>query len=171
MVLPYDSTQQVTSGVLVEAIAKGRPVVATAFPHAVELLSSGAGIVVNHQDQDALAAARRHADPAGSGRRHGRRSPPAGAEYGLAGGRQAYLVLAQRLCASGTAVSEAPGPGFRSSVADDGRSRHLRTCLGAEPRPEHGYCTDDMARVLVVTTREPDASGDVNRLAVSLCGS
>ena len=35
----------------------------------------------------------------------------------------------------------------------------------AEPRPEHGYCTDDMARVLVVTTREPDADGEVNGLA------
>ncbi len=55
--LPYDSTDQVTSGVLVDAIAAGRPVVATAFPHAVELLSSGAGIVVDHDDPDALAMA------------------------------------------------------------------------------------------------------------------
>ncbi|MEO6121916.1 MAG: glycosyltransferase [Acidimicrobiales bacterium] len=57
VVLPYDSTDQVTSGVLVDAIAAGRPVVATAFPHAVELLDSGAGIVVNHDDPDALALA------------------------------------------------------------------------------------------------------------------
>ncbi|MCP9273983.1 glycosyltransferase [Mycolicibacterium arenosum] len=35
----------------------------------------------------------------------------------------------------------------------------------AEPRREHGYCTDDMARVLVVTTRQPDSSGQVNGLA------
>ena len=32
VVLPYDSKDQVTSGVLVDAIAAGRPVVATAFP-------------------------------------------------------------------------------------------------------------------------------------------
>jgi glycosyltransferase involved in cell wall biosynthesis len=57
VVLPYDSTDQVTSGVLVDAIASGRPVVATAFPHAVELLASGAGIVVGHNDPDALASA------------------------------------------------------------------------------------------------------------------
>jgi glycosyltransferase involved in cell wall biosynthesis len=57
VVLPYDSTDQVTSGVLVDAIASGRPVVATAFPHAVELLASGAGIVVDHDDPDALASA------------------------------------------------------------------------------------------------------------------
>jgi glycosyltransferase involved in cell wall biosynthesis len=59
VVLPYDSTDQVTSGVLVDAIASGRPVVATAFPHAVELLGSGAGIVVGHDDPDALASALR----------------------------------------------------------------------------------------------------------------
>jgi glycosyltransferase involved in cell wall biosynthesis len=57
VVLPYDSQDQVTSGVLVDALAAGRPVVATAFPHAVELLSSGAGIVVPHRDATALGAA------------------------------------------------------------------------------------------------------------------
>src|SRR6195952_2208169 len=57
VVLPYDSTDQVTSGVLVDAIATGRPVVATAFPHAVELLGSGAGVVVDHDDPDALVGA------------------------------------------------------------------------------------------------------------------
>jgi glycosyltransferase involved in cell wall biosynthesis len=55
--LPYDSTEQATSGVLVDAIAAGRPVVATAFPHAIELLSSGAGIVVDHDDPCAMALA------------------------------------------------------------------------------------------------------------------
>ncbi|MEO5900984.1 MAG: glycosyltransferase [Ilumatobacteraceae bacterium] len=57
VVLPYDSREQVTSGVLVDAIAAGRPVIATAFPHAVELLSGGAGIVVPHADPVALADA------------------------------------------------------------------------------------------------------------------
>jgi glycosyltransferase involved in cell wall biosynthesis len=57
VVLPYDSTEQVTSGVLIDAIATGRPVVATAFPHAVEMLGSGAGIVVNHDDPAALRTA------------------------------------------------------------------------------------------------------------------
>jgi glycosyltransferase involved in cell wall biosynthesis len=59
VVLPYESTEQVTSGVLVDAIASGRPVVATAFPHAAELLESGAGLVVPHRDPEALAAALR----------------------------------------------------------------------------------------------------------------
>jgi len=57
VVLPYESVEQLTSGVLVEAIAAGKPVVATAFPHAVELLSGGAGVVVPHGDTAALRAA------------------------------------------------------------------------------------------------------------------
>ena len=57
VVLPYDSRDQVTSGVLVDAVAAGRPVVSTAFPHAVELLASGAGIVVPQRDPNALATA------------------------------------------------------------------------------------------------------------------
>jgi glycosyltransferase involved in cell wall biosynthesis len=66
VVLPYDSPDQATSGVLVDAVAAGRPVVATAFPHAVELLASGAGVVVPRQDPDALADAIRSilTDPA-----------------------------------------------------------------------------------------------------------
>ena len=57
VVLPYDSKDQVTSGVLIEAVTCRRPVVATAFPHAVELLSGGAGMVVPHKDAVALSGA------------------------------------------------------------------------------------------------------------------
>lgn len=57
VVLPYDSKDQVTSGVLVDAVAAGRPVISTAFPHAVELLASGAGIVVPQRDPVALGNA------------------------------------------------------------------------------------------------------------------
>lgn len=59
VLLPYDSEAQMTSGVLIEAITAGRPVVATRFPHAVEVLSEGAGIVVAHKDSDAMATALR----------------------------------------------------------------------------------------------------------------
>jgi glycosyltransferase involved in cell wall biosynthesis len=59
VLLPYDSTEQVTSGVLIEAVAAGKPVVATPFPHARELLSGGAGLLVPHRDPAAIAAALR----------------------------------------------------------------------------------------------------------------
>jgi len=57
VLLPYDSTEQVTSGVLIEAVAAQRPVVATRFPHAVELLSDGAGILVQQKDPAGMAEA------------------------------------------------------------------------------------------------------------------
>lgn len=70
VLLPYLSREQVVSGVLVEAIASGKPVVATAFPHAVELLAVGSGIVVPHQDAAAMAEALRAllTDPERAGR-------------------------------------------------------------------------------------------------------
>jgi glycosyltransferase involved in cell wall biosynthesis len=57
VVLPYDSTEQVTSGVLIEAVAARVPVVATPFPHAVELLTDGPGLLVPHKNPRALATA------------------------------------------------------------------------------------------------------------------
>jgi glycosyltransferase involved in cell wall biosynthesis len=106
VVLPYDSTDQVTSGVLVDAIASGRPVVATAFPHAVELLGSGAGIVVDHDDPDALTAAlhRVVTQPhvAGAMAEEARRLAPSMAWPVVA---NAYLSLAQRLLASRAAIA------------------------------------------------------------------
>ncbi len=59
ILLPYDSRDQVTSGVLTEAVAAGKPVISTSFPHAVELLSAGAGLLVPQRDPDALARALR----------------------------------------------------------------------------------------------------------------
>lgn len=59
ILLPYDSREQVTSGVLIEAVAAGKPVISTAFPHAQELLSSGAGLLVNRGSPVAIAAALR----------------------------------------------------------------------------------------------------------------
>ncbi|PND57545.1 glycosyltransferase [Mycobacterium sp. ENV421] len=62
-------------------------------------------------------------------------------------------------------MSELPIPNFDQLLRmTDHRGTFEHACLD-EPRPEHGYCTDDMARVLVVAAREAGASGEVNRLA------
>jgi len=57
ILLPYDSRDQTNSPVLVEAVAAGKPVVATTFPHAVELLGDGAGLLVPHYDAAAIGEA------------------------------------------------------------------------------------------------------------------
>ena len=57
VVLPYDSDDQITSGVLVDAVSAGRPVIATGFPHASEILCGGVGILVPHRDPVGMASA------------------------------------------------------------------------------------------------------------------
>jgi glycosyltransferase involved in cell wall biosynthesis len=57
VLLPYDSKDQVTSGVLVEAVTAGKPVISTRFPHAVELLSGGMGILVERENPVQIADA------------------------------------------------------------------------------------------------------------------
>jgi glycosyltransferase involved in cell wall biosynthesis len=66
ILLPYDSRDQATSGVLVEAVAAGKLVIATQFPHSIELLSHGGGVLVDHERPDQIAGAIRDAlaDPA-----------------------------------------------------------------------------------------------------------
>ena len=106
VVLPYDSRDQVTSGVLVDAVAAGRPVVSTAFPHAVELLASGAGIVVAQRDPVALATAIRTVltEPgvAASMSEEARRLAP-GLSWSAVARR--YVALADRLVTTRRSVS------------------------------------------------------------------
>ncbi len=59
----------------------------------------------------------------------------------------------------------APCPKFDHLLALTDRHGTFEHACGAEPRLENGYCTDDMARVLVVASREPDAGDAVHALA------
>lgn len=110
VVLPYDSTDQAASGVLAQAVASGRPVVATAFPHAVELLGTGAGIVVDHDDPAAMASALRRVltEPrlAGELAGEGRRLAPTMAWPVVT---QTYLRLAEKVLAALTERAGSPG--------------------------------------------------------------
>lgn len=58
-----------------------------------------------------------------------------------------------------------PSPKFDHLLALTDRHGTFEHACGAEPRLEHGYCTDDMARVLIVASREPDAGDAVHALA------
>jgi glycosyltransferase involved in cell wall biosynthesis len=105
VVLPYDSVEQVTSGVLIEAVAAGVPVVATAFPHAVELLTDGPGLLVPHRNPRALATAirkiltRTAAAGAAAGTPVTMRWPEVAAEY---------EALADKLSTEGARTAAAP---------------------------------------------------------------
>jgi hypothetical protein len=62
-------------------------------------------------------------------------------------------------------TTTSPPPVFDHLLRLTDRRGTFEHALLTEPRPEHGYCTDDIARVLVVATREPDTEGLVNGLA------
>lgn len=104
VLLPYDSLEQVTSGVLIEAVAAARPVVSTAFPHAVELLTAGAGLLVPQRDPDALGAGIRRVltEPGLSDAMTARAAEQAPALFWDAVGDR-YNELAESLCAAALA--------------------------------------------------------------------
>ena len=104
VVLPYDSREQVTSGVLTEAVAAGIPVVATPFPHAVELLTDGPGLLVPHRDPKKLAAAiRRILTQPVLAAELARRGRPLAADLSWASVAARYAELAGTLVRSGSA--------------------------------------------------------------------
>ncbi len=62
-------------------------------------------------------------------------------------------------------MTSIPAPSFAHlQHMTDGRGTFEHAKLAA-PRHEHGYCTDDMARILVVASREPDPTPVVRQLA------
>jgi polysaccharide biosynthesis protein PslF len=100
VLLPYVSPDQVTSGVLTEAVVAGRPVVSTPFPHAVELLSGGAGLLVPRRDARATAAAlRRVLTEPGLAALMARTAAGLAAEQQWSSVAHAYLALAGTLLA------------------------------------------------------------------------
>ena len=52
-------------------------------------------------------------------------------------------------------MTTAPAPSFAHIAAMTDERGTFEHADHTEARPEHGYCTDDMARLLVVATREP----------------
>jgi hypothetical protein len=63
------------------------------------------------------------------------------------------------------AIGTAPNPKFGHLLRLTDHRATYEHALLTEPRREHGYCTDDMSRVLVVATREPETPGELNGLA------
>ncbi len=106
VLLPYESREQISSGVLVEAIAAGKPVVATAFPHAIEQLVTACGIVVPHEDPESISKALRRllTDDALAGSMRGQAEREAERLAWPAIGSE-YFQLAQRVLAEREAAA------------------------------------------------------------------
>jgi glycosyltransferase involved in cell wall biosynthesis len=106
VLLPYDSHEQVTSGVLIEAVASLTPVVSTAFPHARELLGNGVGALVPHGDPAAISSAlRRIFTEAGHAERMRERAAHVTSAMAWPAIADRYLVLAETLMHQRTRVA------------------------------------------------------------------
>ena len=174
VLLPYDSTEQVTSGVLIEAVAAGKPVVATQFPHAAEVLAGGAGLLVPHRDPAAIAAALRSVITRGDVMTRMAAAAAATAPqllWPVIADQYRELAGADRgercrvTVGSGSPASAIYQPVFDhlERLTDDrGLFEHARHAV---PRREHGYCVDDAARGLVVVCHEPEPGPAARRLA------
>ncbi|HQU00250.1 MAG TPA: hypothetical protein PLG60_07065 [Acidimicrobiales bacterium] len=62
-------------------------------------------------------------------------------------------------------MTSVPRADYRHLLSLSGPLGTFEHAKFAQPRREHGYCTDDVARVLLVAVREPDASDSLRELA------
>jgi hypothetical protein len=65
-----------------------------------------------------------------------------------------------------TSPLEAPEPNFGHLITMTDQRGTFEHALFTQPRPEHGYCSDDMARVLVVAARERGSASTMRTLAM-----
>ncbi len=65
-----------------------------------------------------------------------------------------------------TLLLETPEPDFGHLLAMTDERGTFEHALFSQPRPEHGYCSDDMARVLVVAARERSTAPAMRTLAM-----
>jgi len=159
-VTPYLNMAQVTSGTLSYAIAVGKPVVATPFVHAREILDDGHGLLVPPYDAQALASAvldlldheeERSVLGINAYSRGRTMLWPRVVEQSLAN-----LPARPRLVAS-----QAVQPRIASLPIDSIERMSdavgiIQHAVHTVPNRDHGYCIDDNARALMTMIRRGD---------------
>lgn len=171
-VTPYLNLAQITSGTLSYAVALGKPVVSTPYLHATEILADGHGILVPPRDSAALAEAvgTLLTDS-------GQRETIAQRAYlrgrGLLWPRHVERAMDLMERAPETPVRQLPGFAtalpLPASLDAVGRMTDstgiLQHGIYSVPDRNHGYCTDDNARGLILACRIDGDTETADRIA------
>jgi glycosyltransferase involved in cell wall biosynthesis len=158
-VTPYLNMAQVTSGTLSYAVAVGKPVIATPYAHAREILADGHGLIVPPGNPAALAEA-----AIGLLSNDEERRSLAQAAY-RRGREMLWPRVVERSLEPLEKMSQStvrpllPRP---SALPLDAIERMtdgvgiLQHAVYSVPDRDHGYCIDDNARALMVAVRRDD---------------
>ncbi len=158
-VTPYLNMAQVTSGTLSYAVAVSKPVIATPYVHAREILADGHGMLVPPADAEALARATIDLLENDAKRR----------SIGNAAYQRGRSMVWPRVVEQ--SLARMPMPRLVSSHANMPRAGTLplhsiermsdvvgivQHAVYAVPDRRHGYCIDDNARALMAMIRRGD---------------
>ena len=167
-VTPYLKEGQITSGTLSYAVGLGKPVVATPYVHAREILAGDHGVLVDFADSSALAreVSRLLGDETA-------REALARRAYGL-GRTMLWERTAHRAVglfdevASSKRIRLVPEqdaaylePDAAAVIRMSDATGMLQHGLYSIPDRNHGYCLDDNARALILMCRMPGLDGAV----------
>ena len=171
-ITPYNNPEQSTSGTLAYAVGAGRAVISTPYRYAEELLAEGRGILVPWKDPNAIA--REVVDLLSDDAKRDAIREKAGA-YGC---NMAWPVVARRYletfelartehAARLRTVFQAKTLAKRPIDLPELNLEHVRLMTDSTgilqhgafnvPRYDDGYCLDDNARALILTTLVEDA--------------
>ncbi len=159
-VTPYLNMAQVTSGTLSYAVAVGKPVIATPYVHAREILDDGHGVLVQPASAEALAEAAldllNHDDKrrqfSQDAYRRGRTMLwPRVVEHSLA-----KLPARPRLVASQTVQPRPAALPLHAVERMTDAVGIIQHAVYSVPDRNHGYCIDDNARALMMMIRRGD---------------
>ncbi|HSN83280.1 MAG TPA: glycosyltransferase family 4 protein [Polyangiales bacterium] len=174
-ITPYLNPEQITSGTLAYAVGTGKAVISTPYRYARELLADGRGILVPWRDAASISEALENLldDPAGlcalsvRAAEYGRNMVwPSVARQYVTSFERAYQESAtlRRSFFVARSVTRRPvdlpelNLHHLCALTDD--TGILQHALFSVPRYEDGYCLDDNARALLLTTLIEDAGTD-----------